>query len=219
MVWTIIISAIIILFTIIIFSKVKIYIDYQHNQDDDLLDAKVTFWGMRIYTFSAPVIKIDDDSASLIVEEEQKIAGIESKKALPVTPELLQHYFRWLKDFLDHVVGLHKIVRKFLKKVRVNSFTWHTDIGVGDAAHTAQLAGAIWGVKGNIIGLVGNYMRMKFMPKLTIDPHFQAMVSHTYLSCMFSFRIGHAIVAGLMLLKHWRRRPKMSKTNSVEKNM
>ncbi|WP_332634415.1 DUF2953 domain-containing protein [Halalkalibacter flavus] len=219
MVWTIIISAIIILFTIIIFSRVKIYIDYRHNQDDDLLDAKVTFWGMRIYTFSAPVIKIDDDTASLIVEEEQKIAGIESKKALPVTPELLQHYFRWLKDFLDHVVGLHKIVRKFLKKVRVNSFTWHTDIGVGDAAHTAQLAGAIWGVKGNIIGLVGNYMRMKFMPKLTIDPHFQAMVSHTYLSCMFSFRIGHAIVAGLMLLKHWRRRPKMSKTNSVEKNM
>ncbi|GAE25840.1 hypothetical protein JCM9140_1858 [Halalkalibacter wakoensis JCM 9140] len=219
MVWTIVILALILLFIIVAASKIKIYVDYKHNKDDDLLEAKVTFWGMKVYSFSAPVIKVDDDSASLIVEEEQKIAGMETKKALPVTPELLHDYFRWLKDFLDHVVGLHKIVKKFLKKVSVNSFTWHTDIGVGDAAHTAQLAGAIWGVKGNIVGLIGNYMRMKFMPKLSVDPHFQAMVSHTYLSCMFSFRIGHAILAGLMLLKHWRRRPKMSQTNSVEKNM
>ncbi|MDT8859387.1 DUF2953 domain-containing protein [Alkalihalobacillus sp. MEB130] len=219
MVWAIILIALLVLFLLVVVSKVKIYVDYRHNKDDDLLDAKVTFWGMRVYTFSAPVIKIDDDSASLIVEEEQKIAGFETKKALPITPELLDKYFHWFKDFLDHVVGLHKIVRKFLKKVNVNSLTWHTDIGVGDAAHTAQLAGAIWGVKGNIIGLIGNYMRMKFMPKLTIDPHFQAMVSHTYFSCMFSFRIGHAIVAGLMLLKHWRRRPKLSQSESVEKNM
>jgi hypothetical protein len=174
---------------------------------------------MRIYTFSAPVIKLDDDSASLIVEEEQKIGKMESKKKKPITPELILEDLRWLRDFLNHVVGLHKIVRSFLKKVRVNRITWHSDIGVGDAAYTAQLVGAIWALKGSIIGLIANSMRMKFMPKLSIDPHFQTVVSHTYLSCMFSFRIGQAIVAGLMLLKHWRRRPKMSKADSVEKNM
>jgi hypothetical protein len=219
MIWIIVIGAIILLTFVIVITKVNIGVEYRHNQDDDLLEVKVSLWRMRIYTFSAPVIKLDDDSASLIVEEEQKIGKMESKKKKPITPELILEDLRWLRDFLNHVVGLHKIVRSFLKKVRVNRITWHSDIGVGDAAYTAQLVGAIWALKGSIIGLIANSMRMKFMPKLSIDPHFQTVVSHTYLSCMFSFRIGQAIVAGLMLLKHWRRRPKMSKADSVEKNM
>ncbi|MFC0473247.1 DUF2953 domain-containing protein [Halalkalibacter kiskunsagensis] len=220
MIWMIVIGALILLGLFIIITKVNIDISYRHNQDDDLLEVKVSLWRMRVYTFSAPVIKLDEDSASLLVEEEQKIGMMESKKKKkPITPELILEDLRWLRDFLKHVVGLHNIVRRFLKKVSVNRFTWHSDIGVGDAAHTAQLAGAIWALKGSIIGIIGNSMRMKFMPKLSIDPQFQGVVSHTYLSCMFSFRIGHAIVAGLMLLKHWRRRPKMPKAESVEKNM
>ncbi|WP_332689866.1 DUF2953 domain-containing protein [Halalkalibacter lacteus] len=220
MIWMIVIGALILLAFVIVITKVNIDMVYRHNQDDDLLEVKVSLWRMRVYTFSTPVIKLDDDSASLLVEEEQKIGMMESKKKKkPITPELILEDLRWLRDFLEHVVGLHKIVRRFLKKVRVNRFTWHSGIGVGDAAYTAQLAGAIWALKGSIIGLIGNSMRMKFMPKLSIDPHFQAVVSYTYLSCMFSFRIGHAIVAGLMLLKHWRRRPKMPKADSVEKNM
>jgi nitrate reductase gamma subunit len=220
MVWTIIILALILLLAVIVITQVKIDVNYRHYQDDDLLEAKVFIWKMRVYTFSAPVIKIDDDSAAVIVEDEKEIAGIKTKNKLPITPELIIEDLRWLKDFLEHVVGLHKILRRFLKKVNVNKLTWHTDIGVGDAAHTAQLVGAIWTIKGSIVGLIGNTMRVKLMPKLTIDPHFQAMVSHTYLSCMISFRIGHAIIAGLMLLKHWRRRPKRVRTNpSVEEKM
>ncbi|GAE34146.1 DUF2953 domain-containing protein [Halalkalibacter akibai] len=220
MVWTYIIIGLIFLFVVIAITKVKIDILYRHHQDDDLLEVKTFIWKMRVYTFSAPVIKVDDDSASVIVEDEHEIAGMKMKNKLPITPELIVEDLRWLKRFLDHVVGLHKIVRKFLKKVHVNHFRWHSDIGVGDAAHTAQLIGAIWALKGSIIGIVGNTMRIRKMPKLTINPHFQAMVSHTHLSCIISFRIGHAIIAGLMLLKHWRRRPKRVRTNaSVEKNM
>ncbi|MFC0557943.1 DUF2953 domain-containing protein [Halalkalibacter alkalisediminis] len=220
MVWTIVIVGIILLFIVIAITKVKVDCQYRHNQDDDLLEVKVTVWKMRVYTFSAPIIKIDPDSAAVIVEEEQEIAGIDSKKKFPITPHLILEDLRWLRDLFKHVVGLHKIIKRFLKKVSVNKFTWHTDIGVGDAAHTAQLAGAVWTLKGSIIGLIGNTMRIKLMPKLSINPHFQAVVSHTYLSCIFSFRIGHAIVAGLMLLKHWRRRPKMERpSSSVENNM
>ncbi|ARK31725.1 DUF2953 domain-containing protein [Halalkalibacter krulwichiae] len=220
MVWTIIIVSVFVLFVFIAIMKINIDLKYRHYQDDDLLEIKVSIWKMRVYTFSAPVIKVDDDTASVVVEEEQEIAGMESKKKIPITPELIIEDLRWLRDFLKHVVGLHKIIRRFLRKMNVNELTWHTDIGVGNAAHTAQLTGVIWTLKGSIIGLIGNHMRMRLMPKLTINPHFQAVVSHTYLSCMFSFRMGHAIVAGLMLLKHWRRRPEMTRpSSSVEKNM
>ncbi|WP_227936591.1 DUF2953 domain-containing protein [Alkalihalobacillus deserti] len=220
MVWTIVIVGLILLFIVIAITKVKINCQYRHNQDDDLLEVIVTIWKIKVYTFSAPIIKIDSDSATILVEEEQEIAGVQSKKKLPITPELILGKLRWLRDFIDHVIGLHKIVRRFLKKVSVNKFTWHTDIGVGDAAYTAQLAGAVWTLKGSIIGMIGNTMRIKLMPKLSITPQFQAVVSHTYFSCIFSFRIGHAIVAGLMLLRHWKRRPKFERpSSSVQKNM
>jgi hypothetical protein len=42
------------------------------------------------------------------------------------------------------------------------------------------------------------------MPQLTVTPHFQAAVIHTELTCMFQFRIGHAILAGLKLIKFWK---------------
>jgi len=79
MVWTIVIIGVILLFFVIAITKVNIDLQYRHNQDDDLLEVKVTVWRMRVYTFSAPIIKVDPDSAAVIVEEEQEIAGFESK--------------------------------------------------------------------------------------------------------------------------------------------
>jgi hypothetical protein len=45
---------------------------------------------------------------------------------------------------------------------------------------------------------------MKVMPNLSVTPHFQAAVIQSRLSCIFQFRIGHAILAGLKLIKFWK---------------
>lgn len=219
MTWMIIIAILLILFCIIIVTKVKVQTMYRHRKDDDLLEVKVYVWWIRVYTFSAPVIKLDDDSFSLEVEEEQQIGPTESKKKGRITPQIVVEKLRLLRDFLDHVVGLHKIIKRFLKKVKVHNFEWHSGIGVADAAYTAQLTGVVWSLKGAIVGVLSKYMRLQQMPKLSVEPHFQMMITHTNLSCMISFRIGQAMIAGLMLLKHWRRRPKFKQSHSVEENM
>jgi hypothetical protein len=77
-------------------------------------------------------------------------------------------------------------------------------IGIGDAVYTGVAAGALWSIKGSIIGLLSNYLRMKEMPKLMVQPNFQQMITSTDLSCMFQFRIGYAILAGLKLVKWWK---------------
>jgi hypothetical protein len=45
---------------------------------------------------------------------------------------------------------------------------------------------------------------MKEMPKLAVQPNFQQMITSTDLLCMFQFRIGYAILAGLKLIKFWK---------------
>lgn len=219
MIWLIVTASLVILFVFIAITKVTVKTTYRHHQDDDLLDVHVSLWWMRVYTFSAPLIQLDDNSASLVVEEEQKIGKKKTKKTGKITVQTIVDDLQLFNRFLQHVVGFHNILRRFLKRVSVHNFEWRTEVGVGNAAYSAELAGAVWTLKGSIIGLVGNYMKMKQMPKLNVQPHFQENISRTYFSCMISFRIGHAIVAGLMLIRHWKRRPTLSRSNSVEENM
>ncbi len=215
----VIISLLIVLFVLVAVTKVTVKTTYRHQQDNDLLEVKVFLWGLKVYSFSAPLIKIDKDSASIIVKEKQKIGMKNIKKTDAITVQTMVDSFQHFKEFLRHVIGFHKIVKRFFQKVSIYDLKWHTDIGVGDAAYSAQLTGVLWTIKGSIMGLIGNYMKLKQMPKLSVHPHFQEVFSYTYFSCMISFRIGHAIIAGLMLIKHWKRRPTLTRPNSVEENM
>lgn len=52
------------------------------------------------------------------------------------------------KQFLEQVVGFHKIFRRFLQKVTVRDIKWHSRFGLGDAALTGVLTGAVWSAKG-----------------------------------------------------------------------
>ncbi|WP_096202677.1 DUF2953 domain-containing protein [Bacillus sp. FJAT-45350] len=208
------ISAAIILFLLLFLAitKITVTISYVHNADDDLLNIVVKAWGIRLYKLSAPLIKIDENSPSIIVEEEQEIGSVEQEKKVKITVDYIIKEIRKMRDFLEHVVGFHTIVRRFLGHITVHKFEWKSLIGVSDASHTGIVAGVVWSLKGGIVGIVGNYMKIKEKPIIMIQPHFQAMISKTDLKCIISFRIGHAIKAGLLIVKHWKRRPIHLKT-------
>ena len=97
------------------------------------------------------------------------------------------------------------LLRNFLKKVRVTKLEWYTAVGTGDAALTGMLTGAIWTVKGSIIGLISHYfLHSKSVPVMSVQPYFQMKVAQTTFKCMLQFRIGHAIVAGIKIIKFWK---------------
>ncbi|WP_078555495.1 DUF2953 domain-containing protein [Bacillus alkalicellulosilyticus] len=196
-----------IFFLILVVTKITIHITYYHHGVDDELVVRMQAWKIITYTMKLPLIKIDDDSASVIVEEEHGVGEADSKKKLKITPEYLVEKFRQLKEFLQHIVGFHKIVRKFLRKVSVRDIKWNSQIGIHDAALTGFLSGMIWSVKGGIIGIISNYFRLLEKPKLSITPNFQRKVTRTDFSCIISFRLGHAIIAGLLIVRHWKKRP------------
>ncbi len=129
---------------------------------------------------------------------------------------MIVNWIRRTRDIINHVVTLHTIVKRFLKKVHIKELYWHSELGLGDAVLTGQASGAVWTLKGLIIGTMARYMRMKQVPKLSITPQFQRLISQTDFSCMISFRAGHAIIAGLMIVKHWKGRPLFSRANHTQ---
>lgn len=199
------------------FAKIKVNINYSHNQDNDELAIKIsTFFGLASYKISVPVLKIDEDSASIIVKEEQHSAVGDNEKTEKITPEIILRDLRKIKGFLRHVVGFHKIVKRFLNRISINHFSWSSHLGIGDAASTGTLVGTAWAIKGSTLGIISHYMKLKVEPLIEVNPTFQKLTSHTQISCMISFRLGYAIIAALQTVKHWKKRPKFTSGNLYE---
>ena len=209
MVWIgIVLLILLFLLLVIILTKLSVYINYYHGQDNDDLAITIKAWyGLITYKIAIPLIKIDKNSASIIYKEKIKTGPEETTKkeeTKKFTVERLLNDLHDLKELINHVVSLHKIVRHFLRKVMIKKIEWNSMVGVGYAAHTGMLVGALWSVKGGLIGILSNYMRLMEMPKIMITPNFQKSISQTRFTCMIQFRIGNAMLAGIKLVKYWK---------------
>lgn len=179
---------------------------YEHRGDDDQLTIRFRMWyGLIRYSISVPVLTIDEETASLNFKEETDSQVGHSEKEKKLSWRRILYDLRQFERFLKHVHGFYKITRRFLRKMTVKHFSWETAVGLDDAALTAQFSGLLWSIKGNIFGLMAHYMRVKSNPTLSVNPIYQGFVSKTRLSCMLSFRIGYAMIAGLQVLLHGRR--------------
>lgn len=210
--WVLIgIIAILVLIILILLLKLRIKIDILHSQDNDhiKITAKALF-GLISYTYNVPLVKLDKESASLIVKSEQNLGNnddnkeITNNKRKKITPHLMIEKLKKAKELLEHVVHFHVIVKNFFQHVTIHKFDWMSSVGVGDAAHTGVAIGMIWSLKGGIVGLLSKYMKLESYPKLSVTPHFQEKISHTRLICIISFRIGHATYAALSVIKYWK---------------
>lgn len=206
----VLISLFVLLFLLflVLFTKIKVFIHYYHGQDND--DLKIKFkglFGLVQYKINIPVIKIDDNSPSVIVKEKVETGANETdkkKETKQFSADDLVNYLHNMKELLAHVIGLQKILRNFLSKVSVKNIEWHSRVGVRDAAYTGMITGALWTVKGSLLGLISSYMKVSMIPQITVTPVFNAAISQTMLKCMIQFRIGHAILAGIKIIRFWK---------------
>ncbi|MED4464137.1 DUF2953 domain-containing protein [Metabacillus fastidiosus] len=199
----------IVLMLCILIMRIIVTVDLLHIGDNDHFKIKLrTFFGIIRYTINIPIVKVDEHGPNIVYKKEtetgEETKEDEKKKVNKITPDDILTNLKNIKEIVEHVVGLHKIIRKFLKKVKIESFNWHSQIGIGDAAHTAFIVGLAWALKGNVVGLIGNYMHLRTKPEIAITPAFNIVCSKTKLTCIFHFRIGNAMFAGIRLLKYWK---------------
>ncbi|GAA0333057.1 DUF2953 domain-containing protein [Bacillus carboniphilus] len=209
MIWVGLVVAILVLLILIIFiTKLTVEIDLYHGRDNDHLKIKFFAWFRIIrFTIDVPMVEVDKDSPSIVFKEEMKTGKkekLKKEKKKRITPKEIINSLLDTKEILTHITQFYKIVRDFLNKVSIKKLDWKTAVGVGDASQTGVLTGAIWAIKGSIIGLISANMKLKVTPNLMVTPLFQQMASSISLQCMIQFRIGHAIIAGIKMLIFWR---------------
>ncbi|MFJ7744381.1 DUF2953 domain-containing protein [Peribacillus sp. NPDC097295] len=205
--WFLIIMAILIaVLFLLVFTKIRVHFSYKRVQKDDLIHMRMTAWfGLFHYIMKVPVIKKDDESASLIVEKETGMLDEQKKESTEkVTVENLLNGLSDMRTLIHHIVDLHRIIRNFLGKIQVKEFAWHSVVGTKNAAQTGILTGNCWALKGSIIGLLTTYLDFRVMPIYTITPDFYRKQANTSITCIAEFRIGQAILTGIKLLRYWK---------------
>jgi hypothetical protein len=190
--------------------RMSILIDFKHAQDDERVKITLkTVFGLIRYTINIPLVKVDKESPGIIVSRRDEMSYGKSNveiqpKKNKYTPSKIVDSLKQTKQFVHHVVHLHSILKKFLSHIAVTKFEWHTTFGAGDAAYTGMAVGVGWSVKYGIVAIVSKYMKLKTVPVVTITPSFQQATSQTHFICMIHFRIGHAMLAGMRIVKYWR---------------
>ncbi|MFC4321089.1 DUF2953 domain-containing protein [Litchfieldia salsa] len=207
--WVFIIFLVIIaILFLIIISKLTVLIQINHSPKSQDVRIKLSTWlGLIRYTIHIPLMKLDDDSASVVVKHEEK-SNLKKEnaknKSEKFSPDEIIRAIKDSEKIIEHVANLHRIIKKFFKKVTISKLEWHSVFGIGDAAHTGIFVGLGWSVKGCLLGVISQYMRLKGQPHITITPLFQQLNSETKFECMFHFRVGNAMLAGIRLVKYWK---------------
>ncbi|MGD6961664.1 DUF2953 domain-containing protein [Fictibacillus phosphorivorans] len=215
MVWfTIIIGILLFLLIVISLSTIHISIYFVHRNDNSNIQINFKMYHFLKYKLNVPLIMVDAQDHSVKIREEKETTLGQKKEKRKITFLQLKNQYQSFKKMLKHINHFYQILAAFLKKMRMKKVEWHSAIGLGEASSSAIAAGAVWGFKGIAIQVLNTFFKLEESPNVSVVPVFQGMHSETRFSCMISFKIGHAIVVMLKILKSWRIVSRSAKVNS-----
>ncbi|TSB48059.1 DUF2953 domain-containing protein [Alkalicoccobacillus porphyridii] len=205
MIWVWIILGILIILVCIWFIQIKVsvYVAYIHKKQTAKISIHIL--SFTVYTLNIPVIKTGEKG--VVVEEKEKTMNNTNQKKKRLGLVDLLYSYQTVQEWLTFLQRLHKQVKPIFKHIHVHTLEWKTEFGIGDAPLTAQITGYIWTGKSLVIGIISHYAKVLQLPFIQVAPLYQQNLVHTEFSCMFSFRVGQAIHAGITVLRHWRQRP------------
>ncbi len=133
--------------------SLKITLLYTEIEKQCLLQVEI--WKFK-YTFDVlERIKKQQKKTGQKIEKAEKEGGIENKVMAQIDS---------IGEIVKKLQEIHSILKKNLKKVKINQWRWHSQIGTGDAASTGIITGFAWSIKGMVVGIAGEYMHIIDIP-------------------------------------------------------
>lgn len=177
------------------------------NNDDAELKCKALF-GLIRYRYKIPMMKFTGMSVKVEEQVSASNAGINTWKQFndEIDADKVESSIEKFKQILQLTRDLKGWVKGTLSRVRLVEWKWTTTIGTGDAMWTAMATGAVWSIKGSIIGLLSQMVQVQHEPEMKVTPQFQRAAFATEWSCIAQIRFGYAILAGLQLLVRMKKR-------------
>ncbi|MFN2747642.1 DUF2953 domain-containing protein [Bacillus sp. z60-18] len=199
------IAGALLLLAAVLIMKIRVAVEYLHSSDDDRLTVKIrTGFGLLHIKKEIPLIKVNPDDMTIDVKERTKTALKKDQKKRKVGHGEMLDQIRQMKQLVEQVINLQSIVRGFLKRIHVTKLEWTSVLGFSDAALTGIITGAAWSVKAWVIAVLDLLFCFDHQPDYEVIPAFNQPSSKTHLTCIFHFRLGHAITAAFRIVIHWK---------------
>lgn len=193
-----------ILAALILLSTITIHLTMRKQNKDDLILFDIyLLYGLVHIHYQVPSIRLKNWKEGLQIERDrpENILQQNSSSTKPkVNREKVEKWMDEVQRVLEATKGFRVWIKTTLRHITFHKLEWSTNIGLQDAAHTATLTGALWGVKATLIGWLTCYISLKQRPKLFVVPVFdRAPLFSTEVRCIAQIRCGYAIYAGLLL--------------------
>ena len=190
--WLVIgVGILLLLILLILLSKLSLKVTFLYSEMEKQCLFQVKIWMIR-YTFDVlERIETQQKKTEQKIEKAEKDGGIENK---------IMAQLDSIGELIKKLQEIHTIIKDFLKKVKINKWRWHSQIGTGDAASTGIVTGYAWGTKGMAAGILGQYTHVIDIPEFEITPVFQGKGFASRCELTASFRIYRAVVTGVKLL-------------------
>ncbi len=202
-----VVLALLLAFILVIpFTSIRLEAHYWREGANDQLNIQIRLlWGMIRLRYQIPLIKWMENEGSLIIREKSTDLPTKGSWRQRITWRSLCAMRERYLMFRDQVHQLQDLTRSFLRHVIFERLEWRSTVGTGDAAETGVVTGVVWGVKSILVGVLGSYVQWTKQPFLKVDPLFSEATLETDLHCIIRFRIGHAMLAAIRLMRSMRR--------------
>lgn len=189
---------------LILMSKVRLRLFIRKVNDDDTIKLDITMlYGLLSMHYQVPSILLKNWREGLEIEQERSENMIfdSSDSKRDINKDKVNSWIDDLDRMIKATKGFKKWLKKTLRRVTFQGLEWSTNVALDDAAHTATLTGALWGLKSTLVGWLTRHISLQQRPKLFVVPVFGGKpLFTTELSCIAEIRCGYAIYAGLVLI-------------------
>lgn len=194
------------LILLILFSSIHFHFRLCRLGKDDRVEFDIkALFGLVKFHYELPKVVFENIKQGIMVKlEESGIAPFRKDKDQEeqINKEWISVWLENIRKALRATRGFNKWMKDTLSHVQIMRLDWSTDFSLGDAANTAVAAGALWGIKGSIIGWLSQQVRMKKAPRLFVVPVFQdELCFSTEAVFTGKLSVGYACYAGLLLLR------------------
>ncbi|MCP8617124.1 DUF2953 domain-containing protein [Salirhabdus salicampi] len=190
---TIVLTILLFIIVIIYITRLYVTIFYDNHHQENVLEITITFWKFISIQKTIPL------NIQAVNDEEKDIE-----------PNMTDTFFQFVRkkiNSLRDLIAAVPYVRQLLKQFSIHKLKWDTSIGNQDAMLTGLICGAVWGVKGSVIGLMGQQMNLLSTPYINVTPQYNKNNGvKSSLECMISFKVGKTIHTFIRLLRFMKRR-------------
>ncbi len=164
-------------------------IEHSRAVEEVVVDLSALF-GLISHTATIPLIDLLEQK-----EEDLKEKVKEKKNFSPLKG--IKNTKKWIRRGIEAKPAASFMLRKTTFK----TVQWETNIGIGNAATTAVGADVLLNTKIALFGILSHYTNLLAVPQLIVTPIYEMKTIQTYIRCMISFKLGHAMIAVIKLLK------------------